>query len=530
VAYGEEEAFRRTLATGTTIFDLAADKVLAGKGTLIGGEDAFKLHDTYGFPIDLTVEMAQEAGLEVDRAEFDRLMAEQRDRAKADAKAKKGGTLATEAYRELRVQGETPFLGYTELAVETSIRGIVADGAVARSAQSGSIVEVVLAETPFYAEAGGQDADTGLISSDAVSLEVLDVQKPVDGLVAHRVRVADGELRPGMRVLAAVDARARLESCRAHTATHIVNAGLRQLLGATTAQAGSYNKPGYLRFDFTSAVALTAGMREELEGVSNAAILADHEVTATQLPKAEAVALGAQAMFGEKYGEVVRMVELAGPWSRELCGGTHVERTAQIGLLNLLGESSVGSGIRRVEALVSADAFQALSAERALVNGLAGYLRVQPDQLFDRVTRLAEQLKAAERELAGLRAAQLLARVPELAAGARRVGAVGYVAESLSGVSADDLRSLATAVRAELGATAGVVALVGGDAKPALVVATTAAARELGAKAGALVRVGAVPLGGKGGGKDDLAQGGGTDAAGAQAALDEIAGALGALR
>jgi alanyl-tRNA synthetase len=267
-----------------------------------------------------------------------------------------------------------------------------------------------------------------------------------------------------------------------------------------------------------------------LEGVSNTAILADHEVTATQMPKAEAVALGAQAMFGEKYGEIVRMVELAGPWSRELCGGTHVERTAQIGLLNLLGESSVGSGIRRVEALVSADAFQALSAERALVNGLAGYLKVQPDQLFDRVTRLSEQLKAAERELAGLRAAQLLARVPELAANAARVGALSYVGESLPGVPADELRSLATAVRAELGATAGVVALVGGDAKPALVVATTAAARELGAKAGALVRVGAEPLGGKGGGKDELAQGGGTDPSGAEAALAKIAGVLGELR
>ncbi|MDR3070265.1 MAG: alanine--tRNA ligase, partial [Propionibacteriaceae bacterium] len=267
VAYGEEEAFRRTLATGITIFDLAANEMKAKKRDTIPGADAFKLHDTYGFPIDLTLEMAFEAGLSVDRDEFNRLMREQKDRAKADAKAKKFSEQAVDAYRELRVQGETQFLGYDDLELPTTVRGIISADKLVHRASPGEIVEIVLAETPFYAESGGQDSDSGLISGDGIVLEVLDVQRPVQGLVVHKVKVADGEITTGTVVQAAVDAAARQESSRAHTATHIINAGLRDILGPTTAQAGSYNKPGYLRFDFTSQVALSPGMREHLEGV-----------------------------------------------------------------------------------------------------------------------------------------------------------------------------------------------------------------------------------------------------------------------
>ncbi len=534
VAYGEEEAFRRTLAAGTQIFDLAASEAKAAGATTLSGDSAFKLHDTYGFPIDLTLEMASEQGLAVDAAEFRRLMQEQKDRAKADAKAKKGGTAAVEAYRELRAAGEVPFLGFTDLTSDAKVRGIVADGRLVDVARPGDVVEVVLDQTPFYAEAGGQDADAGLISGDGLSLDVLDVQRPIPGLVVHKVRVEDGELATGTAVVAAVDAAARARACQAHTATHIVNAALRQLLGDSTHQAGSYNKPGYLRFDFNAPQALSAQLQQELEGLSNEAIRADYEVTATELPLARARELGAQAMFGEKYGEVVRMVELAGPWSRELCGGTHVERTSQIGLLSLLGESSVGSGIRRVEAFVNADAFDHLAAERALVAELADILKVQPDQLTDRVTKLVAQLKATEKELAAIRSRQLLEQVPSLVAGAEAVGGYRLVARQLPGVAADDLRTLATQVREGFGREPGVVALIGGEApstasvrgKPALIVAVSEAARGLGAKAGALVGVAAPALGGRGGGRDDLAQGGGTDASGAPAALDAIRAAL----
>ncbi|MCE1175438.1 MAG: alanine--tRNA ligase-related protein, partial [Propionibacteriales bacterium] len=434
--------------------------------------------------------------------------------------------VATEAYRTLRASGEIPFLGFDRLQADTTVRGIIAEGQLVERAEPGSVVEVVLAETPFYAEAGGQDADSGLITGDGLSLEVLDVQRPVQGLVVHKVRVDDGELATGAAVLAAVDPVARHGACQAHTATHIVNAALRQILGQGTHQAGSYNKPGYLRFDFNAAGALSPAMKEELEGIANEAIRADYEVTASQMALADAKALGAQAMFGEKYGDVVRVVELGGPWSRELCGGTHVANTAQIGLLTLAGESSVGSGLRRVEAFVAADAFAGLAKERALVAGLADLLKVQPEQVPDRVARLIAQVKDAEKEVAALRAQQLLAQVPALVAAAQSVGGYELVARHLPGTSGDDLRTLAMQLRDAFGPTAGVVALVGGDAKPVLITATTAAARERGAKAGALVAVGAPALGGRGGGRDDLAQGGGTDVNGAAAALSAISAAL----
>ncbi|MGB7964625.1 MAG: alanine--tRNA ligase [Propionicimonas sp.] len=526
VAYAEEEAFRRTLAAGTQIFDLAVGKAKAEHAETLSGERAFQLHDTYGFPIDLTLEMAAEQGLEVDREGFRRLMQEQKDRARADARAKKGGAVSVDAYRDLRGAGEVPFLGYTDLTSDATVRGIIADGTLVDRARPGDVVEVVLDQTPFYAEAGGQDADRGTITGSGIILDVLDVQRPVQGLVVHKVRIEDGELAAGMPVVAAVDAAARASSSQAHTATHIINAALRQILGPTTAQAGSYNRPGYLRFDFSSQQALSAMMREELEGLSNEAIRTDYGVTATEMPLVEAKALGAQAMFGEKYGEIVRMVELGGPWSRELCGGTHVERTSQIGLLSLLGESSVGSGVRRVEAFVSADAFSHLAKERALVANLADLLKVQPDQLTDRVSKLVAQVKSAEKEIAALRSKEVLAQVPALLAGASRVGRYELAARQLSDVGAEDLRTLAIETRTAFGERPGVVAVVGGTAKPVLIIATTAAARGLGAKAGALVAVGAPLLGGRGGGRDDLAQGGGTDAAGATAALAAISEAL----
>ncbi|MFT3874830.1 MAG: alanine--tRNA ligase [Propioniciclava sp.] len=525
-AYAEEESFRRTLAAGTKIFDTAVAAAKKAGASTLPGDQAFELHDTFGFPIDLTLEMASEAGLSVDRDEFTRLMGEQRARAKADARAKKGGAVNTEAYRELRAAGETPFLGFTDLSVASTVRGIVRDGEIVSCARPGDVVELVLNETPFYAESGGQDADAGVVTASGLHLEVLDVQRPVQGLVVHKVLVNEGELAAGAQVLAEVDAAARLGACQAHTATHIVNAALRQMLGQGTHQAGSYNKPGYLRFDFNAHGGLSVGQKSELEGIVNEAVRDNYRVTDRELPLDDAKALGAQAMFGEKYGNVVRMVELNGAWSRELCGGTHVSSTAQIGLVNLLGEGSVGSGIRRVEALVSGDAFDRFASERALVSTLADTLKTQPDQLVDRVERLLAQLKAAEKEIAGLRTQQLLAGVGELVASARTVGGYRLIAQALPGVPGNDLRTLALDLRTRLGSEPGVVALIGGESKPVVIVATTQAARALGAKAGQLVGAAAPALGGRGGGKDDLAQGGGSDASGAPAALAAIEAAL----
>ncbi|MFZ2751140.1 MAG: alanine--tRNA ligase, partial [Propioniciclava sp.] len=490
-AYAEEESFRRTLAAGTQIFDVAVTQAKEAGASELGGDQAFQLHDTYGFPIDLTLEMAAEAGLAVDRAEFTRLMGEQKARAKADARAKKGGTVNTAAYRTLRDAGETPFLGYTDLDVTSRVRGIVANGQLVTNALPGDVVEVILDETPFYAEAGGQDADAGVLTAPGLQLEVLDVQRPVQGLVVHKAVVNEGELVTGAEIRAEVDPGARFGASQAHTATHVVNAALRQLLGAATHQAGSYNKPGYLRFDFNAHEALSPTMRSELEGIVNEAVRDDFGVTATEMPLAQAKALGAQAMFGEKYGDVVRMVELNGAWSRELCGGTHVRSTAQIGLVDLIGEGSVGSGIRRVEALVSTDAFTQFASERALVSTLADTLKTQPDQLVDRVERLLGQLKAAEKQIADLRQRELLGNLDALVAHAVQVGGVTFVAATLPGVSAGDVRTVAIGLRDKLAAQAAVIALVGGQAKPVLLVATTAPARERGVAAGRLVGVGA---------------------------------------
>ncbi|MFZ2426884.1 MAG: alanine--tRNA ligase, partial [Propioniciclava sp.] len=493
-AYAEEESFRRTLAAGTQIFDVAVTQAKEAGASELGGDQAFQLHDTYGFPIDLTLEMAAEAGLAVDRAEFTRLMGEQKARAKADARAKKGGTVNTAAYRTLRDAGETPFLGYTDLDVTSRVRGIVANGQLVTNALPGDVVEVILDETPFYAEAGGQDADAGVLTAPGLQLEVLDVQRPVQGLVVHKAVVNEGELVTGAEIRAEVDPGARFGASQAHTATHVVNAALRQLLGAATHQAGSYNKPGYLRFDFNAHEALSPTMRSELEGIVNEAVRDDFGVTATEMPLAQAKALGAQAMFGEKYGDVVRMVELNGAWSRELCGGTHVRSTAQIGLVDLIGEGSVGSGIRRVEALVSTDAFTQFASERALVSTLADTLKTQPDQLVDRVERLLGQLKAAEKQIADLRQRELLGNLDALVAHAVQVGGVTFVAATLPGVSAGDVRTVAIGLRDKLAAQAAVIALVGGQAKPVLLVATTAPARERGVAAGRLVGVGAAQL------------------------------------
>jgi alanyl-tRNA synthetase len=528
IAYAEEEAFRRTLVAGTQIFDVAvADTRKGGSGTL-SGDRAFQLHDTYGFPIDLTLEMASEQGLSVDADGFRALMAEQKARAKADSKSKKAGAQAVEVYRELRATGLTPFTGYHELATDTSVRGIVLDGDLIAGASEGDVVEVVLERTPFYAESGGQDSDAGRITGDGFELEVLDVQRPVKGLVVHRVRVVSGELQSGTDVLAQVDGEWRLGACQAHSGTHVVHAALRQVLGPTALQSGSYNKPGYLRLDFAWQGGLSQATRSDVEEAANRALRADLDVSATYMPLAAARDLGALALFGETYDEEVRVVEMGGAWSRELCGGTHVQHSSQIGLVTLTTESSVGSGVRRVEAYVGIEAFRYLAAERTLVHGLTEALKVQPDQLTDRVHRLVTQLKDAERQIADLRSREVLAQAGAIAAGGHEMWGVQYVSHAAPGLAGNDLRSLALEVRNRLAEQPAVVAVVGGSAdKPSVVVVTTAGARDRRLSAGDLVRVASETLGGRGGGKPDIAQGGGSDGSKVADALTAVEHAIG---
>ncbi|MCU1668539.1 MAG: alaS [Blastococcus sp.] len=522
IAYAEEEAFRRTLTSGTTLFDNAvAEAKKAGTPALSGGQ-AFSLHDTYGFPIDVTLEMAAEQGVTVDEEGFRALMKEQRERARADARAKRTGAVDVLAYRRLLAEhGPTDWQAYDTLRTESRVLAVVSDDETGDGiATSGDITRVVLDRTPFYAESGGQVADAGILTWDGGRAEVVDVQRPVKGLVAHQIRVLEGELRHGTELTAEVDYDWRLSACQAHSGTHVVHAALRQVLGPQALQSGSYNRPGYLRLDFAWQGALTAQQRSDIEDVANAAVRADHRVTASYMTLPEARALGALALFGETYGEQVRVVEIGGPWSRELCGGTHVRGSAQIGTLALTGESSVGAGARRVEAVVGLEGFRYLARERDLVRQLSELVKVPQDNLLERVSGMLARLRDVDKELADLRAQQTLAAAGSLAASAHDVGGVSVVTGSPVGLGGGDLRTLALDVRGRLAATPGVVLLASAsDGKVALVAALNAAAVDRGLSANDVLRAAAGPVGGRGGGKADVAQGGGTDPAGIPAAL-----------
>lgn len=528
IAYAEEKAFLHTIETGTERLEEAVAAAKKDGSNAVSGAEAFALHDTYGFPIDLTLEMAAEAGVKVDEKSFRELMAEQRHRAQADAKAKKGAFADLSELRKLVDERGSIFTGYTELRTETKLRAILVDGVSVPAAKAGDKIEVVLDETPFYAEAGGQAADTGVITGNGFVIDVQDVQQPVKGLSVHRAVVREGEVHTGADVVAQVDVQRRRDGEKAHSGTHIIHAALHQVLGNEATQRGSFNKEGYLRFDFAWGEGLSESAKREVEEVANLAIRDNHEVITREMPIAEAKALGAMSLFGEKYGDVVRVVEIGGEFSRELCGGTHVGSSAEIGSLSLLTESSVGSGNRRVEALVGLDSFNHLAAERTLVNQLTGLMKVQSSaDLPEKINQTLAKLKAAEKELAQLRREKLQAEAGKLLENAQTIGSVRVLAHDAGELDANGVRELALDLRSRFGSEAAVVAVVGvANGRPVVLVATNEGAREAGVKAGALVRVAAGVLGGGGGGKDDVAQGGGQDASKIGAALDAVRDAI----
>ena len=531
LAVAEEESFLKTLEAGTTILDVAvADTQKAGGGAL-AGDTAFLLHDTYGFPIDLTLEIAEESGLTVDRASFDALMGEQRNRAKSDARSKKSALADLSVYGEFRASGETVFTGYDTLGTHTKILGILLGGQTVSSASEGQQVEVILAQTPLYAESGGQVSDGGTLRGDSGVARVLDVQKPIPGLISHTVTIESGALGVGETVLAEVDALTRYEGQRAHSATHLVHAALRDTLGPHATQAGSLNRAGYMRLDFSWNQALSPDAEASIESIVNSAIRDDLEVTTRILPVDEAKALGAMALFGEKYGDTVRMVDIGGPWSRELCAGTHVGRSSQIGVVSILGESSVSSTARRIEALVGTAAVQNFSVEKALMRRLTSMLKTPRGNIPTRVEELVEQVKALEKKVSQAGQAGLHAMVPTVISQFRE-GRVGSVVSEVNGVnSADDLRSLVGAVAGSLPEGAHVVAL--GtliEGRGTIVIAASPAAIAAGAHAGELVKIASATMGGGGGGKPQLAQGGGPEGSALASALKDVATALDSLR
>ncbi len=524
IAQAEEETFTQTLKSGTSIFDLAATQLKSEKSKSLSADTVFKLHDTYGFPFDLTLEMAREQGLGVDEVGFRKLMNEQRDRAKADAKAKKSGHTDLTEYRAIvDKSGTSKFVGYENISAEAMITGVLVDGKSVAEANIGSEIEITLDRTPFYAEGGGQLADGGKIQlSNGAVIEVEDVQSPLPGLIVHRGSVVSGVVKSGAPVVADIDLERRLAISRAHTATHMVHKAFREALGETATQAGSENAPGRFRFDFPSTSAVPISVFNDVESRVNELLIADLQVHAQVMSQDAAKAMGAIALFGEKYGDQVRVVSV-GDWAKELCGGTHVARSGQLGLVKLLSESSIGAGVRRVEALVGHDAYQYLAREHGLLNSLTEIIKgARADELPQRISELVEKMKSMEKELSAVRSAKALAATSQIANKAKKVRDINLIVEQLeSEIAVDDMRSIAINLREKVKSGVVVLSTIN-SGKPLLVAAVSPEAIKLGIKAGDLIKIGSATLGGGGGGKDDFAQGGGVDVSAISKALTEI--------
>ena len=524
VTVAEEESFIQTLKSGTSIFDLAANELKSNKVKSLPADTAFKLHDTYGFPFDLTLEMAREKGLEVDESGFRRLMKEQKERAQADARTKKSGHTDLTLYKNIiDKNGPTDFIGYDNNRSESKLTGILVEGKSVSEAGNGAEIEVTLNRTPFYAEGGGQIADGGFIKlANGAVIEVEDVQTPVPGLIVHRGRLISGAIKIGEDVIAQIDQERRTAISRAHTATHMVHKAFREALGETATQAGSENSPGRFRFDFPATSAVPQSVLNDVESRVNELLISDLEVNAEVMTQDKAKSLGAMALFGEKYGDQVRVVSV-GDWAKELCGGTHVGRSGELGIIKLMSESSIGSGVRRVEALVGVDAYKFLVKEHLILNSLTQIVKgARSEEIPERVNDLIDKMKVLEKELSGVRVATAMNMSASLISDAIQIGDAKIVSATMApGLSAEQLRTVALKIKNEIGT--GVVVLTSlTDEKITLIVAVSNDLIKLGVKAGDLVKAGSTTLGGGGGGKDDFAQGGGVNIAKLSSALSEI--------
>jgi len=533
----EETRFRRTLARGLTLLDEAS--VGLDTGDTLAGDVAFRLYDTYGFPLDLTADALKARGIGVDTDGFARAMERQREEARASW-AGSGEAQTDPIWFKLRERlGATEFLGYgTETAegeVLAMVRGI---GEAVDGAEPGEELAIVVNQTPFYAESGGQIADTGLIENDGgVRFQVTDVQKRADGLFVHYGRLEAGRLAVGDAVRLLVDAGRRRQIRANHSATHLLHAALRNVLGSHVAQKGSLVAPDRLRFDFSHPKPLDAAEIESVEALANDVVLQDAPVTTRLMDRDSAIESGAMALFGEKYGDEVRVVSMGEApegnpgrdWSVELCGGTHVGRTGEIGLITVTAEGAVAAGVRRVEALTGAAARRHLADQERRLKAVAMALKVRPDEAAERAQVLVDERRRLERELAEARRAIAMgagARAEGAEGGIREIGSIRFLGRAVTGIAPKDLKGLADDGKASLGS--GVVAIVGvsDDGKAGIVVGVT---EDLTARINAvdLVRRGAEALGGKGGGgRPDMAQAGGPDGASAEAAIAAVAAAL----
>jgi alanyl-tRNA synthetase len=498
----EEEKFRATLRNGLSILE----SEMAGSTKKIGGSAAFTLHDTYGFPLELTQEIAAERGVGIDIEGFEREMEQQRERAKSARKNETADPALVATYKALVDEhGATHFVGYERDSVEAKVLALVGpfdhvDGS--------SVHEMFLNTTPFYAESGGQVGDTGTIVADGAAAQVIDTTFAAPGLRRHLVRITRGTFSVGARVTATIDTAARAATRRNHTATHVLHWALREVLGDHVKQAGSLVAPDRLRFDFSHYEAVTAAEIRRIEHLANSEVLANSRVSATEMSKQAATDKGAIAFFGDKYGDTVRVLEAG--HSLELCGGTHVSATGDIGPIKVVSEGSIGSNLRRIEAVTGENAIRYMLDVTDMLSNAAEVLGAKPDDIVAAAQRAIDHSKTLSDEVKRLRQTQLASQASELAAQAQQ----GALVARIDGLTPTDLRDLAIAVRAKSGIEAVVLAGVSDTGGVALVAAVTP---ESGLKAGELIKDAAKQVGGGGGGKGDIATAGGKN----PAALDD---------
>jgi len=503
----EEERFLETLSKGLALLEDEIRLVKQRKGQVLPGTVVFKLFDTYGFPVDLTQDILKSHGLGTDDEGFEAAMAEQRARSREAWKGT-GDAAVEEAHGRVAAEVETCFCGYDRLEASSEIRALLVGGQSVESAEEGSEVEVVVAETPFYAESGGQMGDCGSISTPGGRVEITDAQKPVGDLIVHLGKVTLGAVRVGETAELSVDEEARSATVRNHSGTHLLHAALRQVIGPQAMQKGSLVAPNRLRFDFTHDTPLSEEEIERIEALANGWIQSNAAAEIRELSYQEAIDAGAVAIFEEKYGERVRVVSF-GDVSTELCGGTHARASGDIGLLKVLSETGIAAGVRRIEALTGLGALQYLREQERTLRQIGEMLKVPAEEAVRRVERLLEERKAADRESAALRRGQRGAAATDLVSQARDVNGTKVLATRAEGVSGKDLRTMVDDLRDKL--RSGVVLLASeADGKVSLALGVTPDLKDR-LKAGDLVREVAAVVGGKGGGRADFAQAGGND-------------------
>ena len=507
---GEEDRFHQTLARGLELLDESFDTLTEKGSTQLDGQRAFALYDTFGFPLDLTQMLARERGFTVDDAGFADSMEEQRSRGRAAWEAK-GGAKDEEIsiYAEvLKEHGETEFVGYSEDNIEAEIVALISDSESIGSAPEGNEVFVLLNRTPFYGEAGGQVGDIGIIESENAKLRVQDTLRPSADLVVHRCKVLTGEITPYTAVHAKIDTEHRSAVAVSHTATHLLHNGLREVLGTHVGQAGSRVEAGRLRFDFSHYESVSVEQLDEIETFINAKIRGNDALSISEMPLDAAKAKGALAFFGDKYGDIVRVVQ-AGDYSVELCGGTHVGATGELGFVKLMSESSIAAGVRRVEALTGHAAVMRIQEESALLSNAAGLLKAPKTDVLERIERLLQEQRDLEQQLQQLKSEHALGNVDALAKDAMSVEDVQVVAACVADTDREGLRRLVDALKNRLGSGVVALAAVTGNEVAFVVGVTSDLVKSHGLQAGKIISELTQLADGRGGGRPELAQGGG---------------------